>query len=299
MDFVKSKLSIPNPDEPIFLDCLSFGGGAPKTLLISGIHGNEKSGQIIIGELMQKLPTFIGTLTILPIANPTGFLANSRQESTSGLDLNRHFFDAVDEGLAHGIIRKIISIAKQHDCVIDLHNFTTAGLIQVVSNHVGRADQVATLFDPDVVRSSPAEHKNRKTGTLAQYLKESRIPYILLEVPVEHKVSREQIDRIVSGLIAYLQGRENKNNFKAIEFDEIPHVVINLIKSEKTGEFIKNKQLALGKKILKGDVVGEMISDRTRNFVRSNFTGLVCEMDNDEIRIVRIGDTLIGIGESK
>jgi len=297
MDIKKSSLLVAASDgSSLQIDCLTIGTGAPRTLLLSGIHGNEKTGQIVIAELLKKELSFSGTLTIVPIANPTGFLKNTREESISGLDLNRHFFDA-NTNTGTAIIETLTQLAKQHDFVIDLHNFTTEGFVQVVSNHIGGSDYLATLFNPDVVRSASEEQKIKRTGTLARYLKEANVPYVLIELPVDTKVSPEYINRIVMGLLSHLKECSSYSKLTANSFNQIQKVVIRPIKSEMTGVFERNAQFVIGANVSQGEIIGTIENNQGTLPIYSSHAGVVCEMDNDEQRTVSLGSTLIAIGE--
>lgn len=282
----------------VSLRCMTIGEGVPRTLLLSGIHGNEKTGQLVISELLRSIPSFSGTLTILPIANPAGFEQGIRVEPLSNLDLNRQFFDSVDDAPALEIIKTLISLARRHDYVIDLHNFTTAGLVQVVSNHIGNSDYIATLFRPDVVRCAPKEQGLKKKGTLAKYLKGAGIPYILLELPVHHNVLLDQLDRVIAGLCEHLKKCTEHTASNPGSFRQIPRVSIKLLKAERLGVFMKKAQLALGSAVAAGEIMGELETDlEAKSQIYSPYAGIVCEMDNDEKRIVSAGETLVGIGE--
>ena len=281
--------------QSISLDYLTTGSGNPKTLIISGIHGNEKTGQIIINKLIERLPSFPGSLTLLPVANPTGFAKNIREEAFSGLDLNRNFFETVEDTHVAKITTAIGVFAKEHDYVIDLHNFKTDGLIQVVSNHIGRSDELAMLFRPDIVRTSGKNKSLKKSGTLNTYLKENNISYVLLELPIHTKVSEEKIDRVVSGLLTHLANPgEYKNNSY---LSELPKVGIRVLKAEMPGKFIKNTDMALSCEVSEGALLGEIVLGTSHHEIRSPYAGIICEIDPDETRTVVVGDTLIGIGE--
>ena len=274
----------------------THGSGSPKTLIISGVHGNERTGQIIIDRLLKNLPTFSGTLTILPVANPTGFTNNTRVESVSGLDLNRNFFDSGD-GPGNQIIKAILHLVRRQDFIFDLHNFKTDGLVQVVSNHIGASDTVAMLFQPDLVRTSGGNGSLKKTGTLTQYTKDANISYLLFELPIEHKLSQTQIDKILSGFRDFLSGSHEETNTTKKSFNDLPRVAIRVIKAEISGVFSKNERLVLEDIVSFGEILGTITFNETRKEIRSPCKGIVCELDQEETREVKVGDTLLAIGE--
>jgi predicted deacylase len=153
------------------------------------------------------------------------------------------------------------------------------------------------LFRPDVIRTAGKNQILKRTGTLSSYLKIRGIPYVLLEMPLHTKTSKEQIDRIVSGILLHLHEKKDPTNAVSDEFDILPKVGIRLIKADAAGVFVKNAGLVLGQKIAEGDSVGEIITEETRLIIRSPYSGMICEMDRDERREVALNDTLLGIGE--
>lgn len=269
---------------------------------MSGLHGNEKTGQLVIAELLKRPLNFKGTLTILPIANPTGFAKDTREEAISGLDLNRQFLDTETEedDPASVATRAIGEIAKQHDYVIDLHNFSTAGLIQALSNHIGNSDRLASLFAPEVIRTSPKETGLKLTGTLARYLKNLGVPYVLIEMPVHTKATSEQIGRIVSGLLKHLSQCVKYEQLKTDAFDKIPKVVIRKVQPDREGTFTKNATLSLGDRVEKGQALGTIRDsvEGSTSIVPCPYSGIVCEMNDYTEREVRAGDVLLRVGET-
>ncbi|MDP3989153.1 MAG: DUF2817 domain-containing protein [bacterium] len=293
MKVTKKIIEIKKNIQSIDLELFVVGSGNPKTFLMSGVHGNEKTGQIIIEKILASDLSFEGTLTMLPIANPTGFENNTREETTSNLDLNRNFCDRDGDELVDELITTILSLAKEHDRVIDLHSFKTAGLIQVVSNHVGDSDDVAMLFSPDVVRTSGKNRMLKATGSFCSYAKAAEIPYLLFELPLHNKTTSEQIDTMVSGFTQVLQSSGSSNK----KLEELPHVGMRIIKAEHEGVFVKSNALKLGGVVPVGTLLGEIITGDTHYPVHSPFGGIICEMDPDEERSVGIRDTLVGVGE--
>src|SRR3989338_1048585 len=280
------------------LNLLRIGEGKPRTFLLSGLHGNEKTGQQVIARLLDRTLSFTGALTILPIANPSGFADNRREETITGIDLNRAFLDANEDTEASMITIAIVDCAKQHDYVIDLHNFSTAGLIQALSNHVGFSDGLALQFKPDVIRTSPKETGLKLTGTLAKRLKEIQIPYVLIEAPVHDKIKEEQVERIVDGILRHLDECSAYDAAADSGFEKIPKVVIRKVQADSFGTFVKAR-LALGQRVLKDEVLGEIhdSAGKTVSTIYSAYSGIVCEMDGYETMEVKEGDVLLRIGE--
>jgi murein peptide amidase A len=72
-----------------------FHSGEPTTLVIGGIHGDERSGVCLAEELVKRILSrqiidFKGRVIIMPLINPDGFAAGTRANAR-GIDINRNF----------------------------------------------------------------------------------------------------------------------------------------------------------------------------------------------------------------
>jgi len=82
--------------------CLPSGGSRQTAYVSAGIHGDEPAGPLAMRQLLAEdaWPTDID-LWVCPCLNPTGFVANSR-ENASGTDLNRQYLQPqAPEVIAH------------------------------------------------------------------------------------------------------------------------------------------------------------------------------------------------------
>jgi hypothetical protein len=96
-----------------------------RILLIAGTHGDEPSGPYAVVSLLED-KQFLGALntielTVLPLVNPSGFLAGTRTNK-EGKDLNRWFFDKNKRGTP----AEVLAIKRElrrasFDLVISLH----------------------------------------------------------------------------------------------------------------------------------------------------------------------------------
>jgi hypothetical protein len=94
-----------------------------RVLVTAGVHGNEACGPAAALSLMERIlahPELAAAieLTVIPVVNPTGFAAVTRDNS-SGLDLNRHFGD-VNEPIEARLVRRIFA-SQRFDLAVDLH----------------------------------------------------------------------------------------------------------------------------------------------------------------------------------
>lgn len=78
----------------------SFGGGDRTVLLMAGVHGDEKRGVRVVRSVLRRLREMFkaqgskvkvdGRIVVMPLANPDGYKANTRQNAR-GIDINRNF----------------------------------------------------------------------------------------------------------------------------------------------------------------------------------------------------------------
>ena len=283
----------------LYLDIVTFGSGSPRTLLISGIHGSERTGQLLLSRLVEQLPEFIGTLSIVAIANPLGYAMDDRLETLSGLDINRQFTGKKDGRPAFQITAALTELASQYDFVIDLHNYTTSGLIQVGCSIHDDSAKIAELLSPDVIRINHTSQALKLDGTLSAAVRSAGKPYVLVELPPHERVTSEQIDNVTSGLIAHLQNCQEYVEQTLESIWENPFVRIRLVKASQTGVFYRNENLEHGDAVTKDEVLGTLVStsDFSKTVILSPYDGLVCEMETVGETPVVAGETLFGIGE--
>lgn len=281
------------------LDYATFGSGKPKTLILSGIHGNERTGQLILTNLLRELPEFNGTLTVLPIANPLGFALNQRFEPMSGLDLNRQFNGKNDGRPAFLLTTAILELAKHYDYVIDLHSYTSAGLIQVGLNANDLSAKIAEQLSPDIVRIGHLSPELKINGTLSNAVRINGGTYVLIETPALERVTEDQIGRVVFGLKQHLLSASKYIHSNENILSTMPFVRIKLVKAKCGGVFERNPNLKLGDPVRVGDQLGLMTSlpDLKSVPVPSQYTGIICEMESTTQDAVVSGETLVGIGE--
>lgn len=65
----------------------------PKTVILAGMHGNERTGSWILRRLMEELQGLVldSSVVLIPVANPIAFAVGSRVDPITHTDLNRIF----------------------------------------------------------------------------------------------------------------------------------------------------------------------------------------------------------------
>ena len=105
-------------------------GDGPCLAVVAGVHGDEADGIATLMELWARVDAarLSGRLIMVPVANPTAFIAGRRRSPLDDLDLNRTF-PGDPEGmptqqLAHALLTKVL---KQSDFVFSLHGWYSTG----------------------------------------------------------------------------------------------------------------------------------------------------------------------------
>jgi predicted deacylase len=104
----------------------------PRLVAIAAVHGDELEGVRALQELIRSVDPadIIGTLVVVPVANPPAYLARTRRSPVDGIDLNRVFpgdsDGALSERLAHTICHVLCAGA---DLVVSLHGLGAYGTL--------------------------------------------------------------------------------------------------------------------------------------------------------------------------
>lgn len=115
----------------VFLTSFTFGNGSGAKVYLQGnLHGPEIFGTALLVKLIGYLSEqeiISGGLTIVPQANPFGVqsqtygLIHGRWNSQTGNNWNRIFSKQEGDGIESVLARTLISLAKNHDIVLDIH----------------------------------------------------------------------------------------------------------------------------------------------------------------------------------
>lgn len=118
--------------ESLHFQSVSFTGMAPgaRLIVLGAVHGNETCGtqaiRRVIGEIESgQLAIRAGSVTFVPITNP---LAYVRQQRMGDRNLNRNLVPTEDPvEFEDRIANWLCPLLAQHDALLDLHSFHTAG----------------------------------------------------------------------------------------------------------------------------------------------------------------------------
>ena len=118
--------------ESLHFQSVSFSGMAAgaRLIVLGAVHGNETCGtraiRRVIGEIESgQLALVAGSVTFVPVTNP---LAYVRQQRMGDRNLNRNLVPTDDPvEFEDRIANWLCPLLAQHDALLDLHSFHTAG----------------------------------------------------------------------------------------------------------------------------------------------------------------------------
>lgn len=173
-------------------------------LLMTGAHGNEINGPESLGRLLPLLtPQHLhGTVVVLPVTNPWGFAARTRDVPVDGRDLNRSFPGSANGSFTQQVANAILEqVVSQVDALIDVHDAGTRNVqLPHTRVHLRPASDVTRslglAFGSDIVILRDAE-----PGMLAGVARERYgTPAVTVEVGGALQIWESFAERTVHGL---------------------------------------------------------------------------------------------------
>lgn len=252
------------------LEVLQYGSGKPSTLLISGVHGNEKTGPALLHKLSDQLALveISGGVSLLPIASPKTYSANERDHPDDGHDLNRCFLGGVapTDSPSGRLVVAIQQLIRQHDLVIDIHTFphqlTPIVGVLLLEGEVTlrqRSDKLLQAFNPEVIWELDTQSaETKKSGSACSYALKQRIPAFGLEIADPEYYSEVQWAQMLEGLLRVI----GKAGCIITSLPEVSCIAPRyeqrkVYRAPKGGIFIPLKQII--EPVAEGEVVGELV----------------------------------------
>ena len=276
---------------------VKIGRGKPKVLIMSGLHGDEATGLVIIQELLQRLESekIKGSLTIIPTVNILGRAANSREETLGGKDLNRIIGKTERGTLTAKLIERLLTACRAHDLVIDIHTMMTYSPIVAIFMNSGSAGvktksrRAIARFQPNVIwRLSPQKKEEIEySGSLGPNLALSGVANFAIEAPKPETLTSEQLSQTVEGLLRILKNRRAPKG-------KLPEVERVAVKARTAGLFLP--QVDISAKIGKGQTLGKLIlPDLEEEKIKAPISGVLLSHIGKEQ--IKEGDELLSIGK--
>jgi predicted deacylase len=118
----------------------------PQGLLIAGVHGDEYESVAALQDLAREIKAeeLLGTLLIVPVANPQAFFAGTRRNPVDQGDLNRSFpgnpEGSQSERLAHLLFQEVV---LGSDCILSMHCWSKEATVVPYVEYPDEATPVA------------------------------------------------------------------------------------------------------------------------------------------------------------
>ena len=249
----------------------SEDGAAARVCLATGIHGDERMGQLVVYDVAQRIkaqPQHLhGTIDIYPMLNSIGLDIGERTVPGSmKLDMNRAFPGAPDGTALENICHAVVQDMKGADLVLDIHTSSqiTSELygVRIHEKHVNSMLAGAATLCPEVIWVLPDKpvHNASLTGALTQ----ENTPACLLMVDERRLRSQMVVDQVVDGIFCMLRsiGVWTGETKDAPAKESIPCMWedkdVCRVTCTRPGMYVPNE--VIGKVVKEGDVLGTIFS---------------------------------------
>ena len=116
----------------LYFQSATFTGleSGPRLIVLGAVHGNETCGTVAIRRVMREIEAgqfdlVAGSVTFVPVTNP---LAYARHQRMGDRNLNRNLApNDAPQAFEDRIANWLCPLLAQHDALLDLHSFHTAG----------------------------------------------------------------------------------------------------------------------------------------------------------------------------
>jgi len=249
----------------------SEDGAAARVCLATGIHGDERMGQLVVYDVAQRIkeqPEHLhGVIDIYPMLNPIGLDIGERTvPSSMKLDMNRAFPGMQDGTALENICYAIVQDMKGADLVLDIHTSSqiTSEIygVRVHEKHAETMISGAAALRPEVIWVLPDKpvHNASLSGALTQ---EDTHACVLM---VDERRLRSQmvVNQVVDGIFCKLHEMGIwTGEVKAASLnDSIPCMWedkdICRVTCTRPGMFVPNE--VIGEQVKKDDVLGTIFN---------------------------------------
>ena len=190
----------------------SEDGSGKRVCLATGIHGDERMGQLVVYDVAKRIqhePEHLhGVIDIYPMLNAIGLDISERMvPSATKLDMNRAFPGNPDGTAMESICYAIIKEMKGADLVLDIHTSSqiTSELygIRVHEKHADAMLPGAAALCPEVIWVLP--DKPAHNASLCGALTQEDTHAVVLMVDERRLRSQMVVDQVVDGIFCKLR----------------------------------------------------------------------------------------------
>ena len=246
------------------------GGDSPCATILAGVHGDEGPwGSLAIRYLLKDIDknALLGSLKVVPVANPLAMDADSRVSPIDNLDLNRVFPGDLNGSHTQQIAATLVEHALNcSDYVYDLHGGGSWCVNAFGFSFAGSEDIVSSIRPPFIMDAK------EKQGTLTGYSMKKGAKVTALEMGGRGRYENEWANKIAYGLkkslcdVGIIELEKTQLHIEAPYRKVGPSMVL---RSNKGGIFIPIiKEELVGSVINRGTLMGKMVDPVTMNCIQ-------------------------------
>ena len=258
----------------------SEDGSGKRVCLATGIHGDERMGQLVVYDVAKRIqhePEHLhGVIDIYPMLNAIGLDISERMvPSATKLDMNRAFPGNPDGTAMESICHAIIKEMKGADLVLDIHTSSqiTSELygIRVHEKHVDAMLPGAAALCPEVIWVLP--DKPAHNASLCGALTQEDTHAVVLMVDERRLRSQMVVDQVVDGIFCKLKemGIWSGETKDAPQLSGIPCMWedrdICRVTCTRPGMYVPRE--VIGEVVKEGDVLGTIFNALTGEAVET------------------------------
>lgn len=216
----------------------TVGDDGPIALITAGIHGDEGPwGAWAIRQLLESVDEsdLLGTLRVVPAANPLAMAADLRNAPVDQLDLNRAFPGSANGSYTERIAHLLVEHAANNaNVVIDLHGGGSWCVNSFVFRMQG-GEVLSDAFDAPFSMQAPD-----RTVTLTGYARSQGATVAAVEMGGKSGYERQWADRITQGLRRALAatGVLKNEGIPPREIETIPVSASTVLRPSAGGVFV-------------------------------------------------------------
>ncbi|MBR4039708.1 MAG: succinylglutamate desuccinylase/aspartoacylase family protein [Clostridia bacterium] len=245
----------------------SDDGAKGRVCLATGIHGNERMGQLVVYDVARRIKAqpecLHGTVDIYPMLNAIGLDISERMVPTGTmLDMNRAFPGVQDGTALESICYAIVQDMKGADLVLDIHTSSqiTSELygVRVHERHADAMISGAAALCPEVIWVLP--DKPVHNASLCGALTQEDTHAVVIMVDERRLRAQMVVDQVVDGVFCKLRelGIWSGETKTAPAIQSIPCMWdekdICRVTCRRPGMFVPNERN--GSEVAAGDVLG-------------------------------------------
>jgi len=242
----------------------------PSVLVVAGVHGDEYEGPFAIARFADTLSpeNVIGTVYLIPVANPLAFAAGTRLSPVDDLNLARVFPGKADgmptERLAYFLFHEF---ANKADYLIDLHSGGVEYEFLPVAGFYGVPKPENASFQAARTMGLPALWQLPETaGVLSREATRAGKVAVGAEYLGAGRVSEEGVQAYATGLQRCLQLWQVLEPSSSPEVPEPRVFADDWLLAAATGIFRTSRKL--GDNVLAGEELATIVSPRGEVFAQ-------------------------------